>query len=217
MFLSLFILSALKFIKWPLRKWFLKNQKLHINKTQLVDCSINCIYLCKIVWGYKRNSIPLYGASRRLSHDQLEQTPAQGPHCRGGGAYVSCVHFTHTKLCLIVPCHPVAPNLCLHVHTCAWARAVCGGSSLSAIENHIFGYTPFHTVIEISAFALLIHVENTEGVNQCPVIKPEGSEGSAGVVQFSQSTLFPDQAQHLLLSNIEDGGTSPNCTWMIWF
>lgn len=53
--------------------------------------------------------------------------------------------------------------------------------SLYAIQNHIFGYTPFHTVSEISAFALIIHPENTEGVNQCPVVKTKGSKGRSGV------------------------------------
>lgn len=123
-------------------------------------------------------------------------------HCRGG-AYVRSVHFTHSKLCLIVPCHPVALNLCLHVHTWACARAVCVGMSVSAVQNHIFGSSPFHTVIEISAFALIIHPENTEGVNQCPVMKPAGSEGGSeggvwcwsGVDTVSQSLKAPTRLQ----------------------
>ena len=71
---------------------------------------------------------------------------------------------------------PAALNLCLHVHT--W-----DGMSASAVENYIFGYTPFQAVIQISALAQIIHPENTEGVNQSPVMEPKGSKGRSGVLQ----------------------------------
>lgn len=73
------------------------------------------------------------------------------------------VHFTHSKLCLIVPCHPVA--------ACAYLCMCTGGMYVQAAENLRFvGFTPFHSVIQISIFALIIHPKNTEGgpaINHC--------------------------------------------------
>ncbi len=88
---------------------------------------------------------------------------------------VNCVWLCHVTLLLRLWLH------CAYLYTCR--GAACGGMCVSARENHIFGFTPFHTVIEISAVALIIHPEDTEGVNQCPVWKPNRSKGRSVVVQ----------------------------------
>ena len=62
-------------------------------------------------------------------------------------------------------CHVI---LLLHVHTCACVQAVCAGNR----ESTFLGFTPFHSVVHLSIFALIIHPENTEGGKSMSSHKP---------------------------------------------
>lgn len=65
--------------------------------------------------------------------------------------------------------------------------AECAGATiLSTIKNQIFfGFTPFHSVIEMSAFALITHPETAEGVNQCPITGAKRVKGVGGGVLYN--------------------------------
>lgn len=97
----------------------------------------------------------------------------------------ACVHFTRGQLCLIVPRRPVAPP--------QRVRPACAAAVIfiSPIKNHFFffffqqffffsGFTPFHPVIETSAFALISRPETAEGVNQCPITRANRVKGGGG-------------------------------------
>lgn len=60
--------------------------------------------------------------------------------------------------------------------------AECAAATiLSTIKNQIFfGFTPFHSVIEMSAYALIIHPETAQGVNQCPIREAKRVKGVGG-------------------------------------
>lgn len=102
---------------------------------------------------------------------------------------VNCVWLCHVTLLLWI-C--VCTCKLVHVQT----YVLCAGISVSAIQCHILGYTPFHTVSEISVFALIVRPENTEGVNQCPVTKPTGQRGGLVLYTVSQSISFLGNAEH---------------------
>lgn len=78
----------------------------------------------------------------------------------------------------------VVSRVCLH-HGAPLFRhgAAAAVIFISPIKNHIFFFTifflftPFHPVIETSAFALISRPETAEGVNQCPITRAKEVKG----------------------------------------
>lgn len=91
-------------------------------------------------------------------------------------------------------------SLAASAYLCICA-AVCAGVTVSTRENHVFGFTPFHSVIEICVFALIIHPETTEGVNPCPVMEPKGSKGRVWCCTVLAKVSFVGEAEHLAVSD----------------
>ena len=84
--------------------------------------------------GDKPSSVCSTEQGQRIS---LEQTKIHYTHC-GGGECTSILFISSTVNCLIVPRHPVAPNLRLHSPACACADVLCVCISVSARQNHTF-------------------------------------------------------------------------------
>lgn len=97
---------------------------------------------CVLTRRNKRCSLEDTQSHYMLAVSKLEKKKKHYTHCKGG-ACVCFVHFTHSKLCLIVPCRPVALNLCLHTHALVCAGTFC--ESICHTESHFWLHSISHS------------------------------------------------------------------------